>query len=157
MVEAYIRLCVDDGGIMKPAHWVLVVLGMVVLAGALLEFLTRPSSSFDTHSASPSMPPRVLSTVLFKAYDDNAIAADATYRAPLIIEGRIKDIGKDITGAPYLVLGDNPNAAQGVQAFFADASDLVSVSKGQFVHVNCARNDGFLVRNVIVRGCVMIR
>ena len=95
--------------------------------------------------------------MLFQEYDSNEIVADARYRAPLIVEGKVKDIGKDLTGVPYLVLGDRADVPQGVQTLFdRDRSGLASLAKGDRVMVRCERNDGHVVMNVILRQCSLV-
>src|SRR5262249_54936264 len=103
-------------------------------------------------------PTRVQSTKLFMDYHENAIAADNMYRAPLIVEGKVKDIGKDIRGIPYLILGDREDVMQGVQLLFDDErGGLASLSRGSRVAVRCERNDGHFVMNVILNHCSLTR
>ena len=91
---------------------------------------------------------------LFDDYEKNAIAADARVKGTiLMISGKVKDIGKDISGVPYLVLGSNMDTSRGVQAMLDDSSGAAQLSKGDTARVRCTRSDGHVVLNVIVRGC----
>ena len=69
--------------------------------------------------------------VLFRTYDQNPIAADAKYRYKTrTIIGTVKDIGRDIVGNPYVVLGDN-RISGGVQCIFAteDEAEIARLKK----------------------------
>jgi hypothetical protein len=130
------------------------VLGLTVL-GWVIVFMSPPSTQSPASEPEPAT--RVLSTELFRDYDTNAIAADNHYRPPLIVEGKVKGIGKDITGVPYLVLGDREDVAQGVQALFErDPSGLAQVTRGERVAIRCERNSGRVLMNVILRQCSLV-
>jgi hypothetical protein len=91
---------------------------------------------------------------LYEQYEKNEVAADQTYKGRLVmLHGIVKDIGKDIAGTPYVILGENRDNPLGVQAMFApsDADTVAALSKGQRISVECLV--GGKMMNVIVRGC----
>ena len=143
-------------GLPRAAKIVTGVIGaLVIVLFVALALVSGPSETTPSSDAREAT--RVLSTVLFQAYDTNAIAADNQYRPPLIVEGKVKDIGKDISGVPYLILGDRADVPQGVQTLFdRDQSDLARLAKGDHVTVRCERNQGHVVMNVILRQCSLV-
>lgn len=130
--------------------------GALIVAGWLGGWADKREPSATAAVDDDSQVRRVLSTDLFSAYHENAVAADAAYRAPLIVEGKVKDIGKDISGVAYLILGDRDDVMQGVQVLF-DRGDsaLAALSRGDRVAVRCERNRGHVV-NVILRTCSLV-
>lgn len=132
-----------------------VIGGLIVVTFVVGALVSEPPGTTTSSDTAPAT--RVLSTVLFQAYDTNAIAADHEYRPPLIVEGKVKDIGKDISGVPYLVLGDRADVPQGVQTLFdRDESGLARLKKGDHVTVRCERNSGHVMMNVILRQCELV-
>lgn len=91
---------------------------------------------------------------LFAAYEENEISADQRYTGKVVlIDGPIKDIGKDILGSPYLTLAAGEDSPWSVQAMFGKAAEsrLAGLRKGQKVTVKC-RVDGKMA-NVILKDC----
>lgn len=74
---------------------------------------------------------------LYAEYDANEIAADSKYKGKTItIRGRLRDIGVDISGNPYLIVGGS-GGFEGVQCSFdsRDKSSLANLKKGHAVTV----------------------
>jgi putative nucleic acid binding protein len=131
----------------------LVLLGVVGLI--VIVALVSPRAESERYADTPT---RVPSTTLFEDYDTNAVAADARYRPPVIIDGRVKDIGTDLAHVPYLILGDHDEVPQGVQVLFdRDDAGLAQLTKGDRVSVRCERNQGKVMMNVILRRCSLAR
>lgn len=75
---------------------------------------------------------------LARAYNANEIAADEKYKGKaVIISGKIQNIGKDILGSPFVVVGGS-GMLDGVQCMFAKSatSSLASLSKGRTVTIS---------------------
>lgn len=90
---------------------------------------------------------------LYADYDANEVAAGDQYGQEwLRVSGLVKNIGKDILGQPFLVLGENMESFGGVQTMLDDASGVARLSKGERVKVVCHKNDGKMM-NVILREC----
>jgi hypothetical protein len=133
------------GVIMKQTIFVFVAMFLVIPCGARssgieLSFAAKPQAGADTK------PVRVTAAELFKAYQDNAAAADAKYKGKtLVIAGRIDKLhldessGKSLVGF-HVVEGKYPpqivcyvEASQKDQ--FAKASgdiELVGTCQGRF-------------------------
>ena len=95
--------------------------------------------------------------VLFRTYDQNSIAADAKYRYKTrTIIGTVKDIGRDIVGNPYVVLGDN-RISGGVQCIFAteDEAEIAKLKKWQAVAVR-GEVQGLILFNVLIKNCEFV-
>jgi hypothetical protein len=143
----------------SPATLLGVAVVFVVIAGSCASQFddTRSSPSSKASAASAGPATRVHSKTLFAAYTTNAIAADSAYPPPLIVDGTVKAIGKDVVGVPYLVLGDNPDVPRGVQTMFdRDAGGLATLKKGDRVAVRCEKNEGHLVQHIILRRCQLV-
>jgi hypothetical protein len=154
-VQAPLAAAPKRGGGVKILLGVLGGAVVSVLAAGAIFSTTSDTSSSPAADERPATP--VLSTVLFQAYDTNAIAADSQYLPPLIVKGKVKDIGKDISGVPYLVLGDRDDVRQGVQTLFdRDESGLTRLTKGDHVTIRCERSQGRVVMNVILRQCSLV-
>ncbi|MEX0966677.1 MAG: hypothetical protein WD077_05530 [Bacteroidia bacterium] len=92
-------------------------------------------------------------TQLFKAYDDNEVAADDKYLdRKLMVHGVIEDIGKDIMGDPYVSLG--VDYLQSVNCYFSDDNmnvisklrkgqnlTVIGVCKGKTLNISVSLND----------------
>ena len=92
--------------------------------------------------------------VLFAAYDNNSVAADAKYEDKIVkVSGYIQSIGKDITDTAYLVIGGK-GFLDGVQCMLPEGQEglVGSVSKGQYVTLK-GKVSGQVVGNVLVRNC----
>lgn len=96
----------------------------------------------------------VTATELLTAYEDNAVAADASYKGKkLQITGTVSDMGTDILDQTYVILqNDNEEySIVGVQCYFADGSAVASLSKGDTITVT-GTGDGQVV-HVSVKDC----
>ncbi len=97
--------------------------------------------------------------VLLSEYKGNELRADGTFKGKVIrTSGIVRDVKKDITGDPYVVLGTGGMLEiPSVQCFLADdqASAASSLSAGERVTIE-GRVDGLLM-NVLVKDCVIDR
>lgn len=93
-------------------------------------------------------------TELFRAYEENEVAADQRFKGKRVaLRGRILKIGKDFVDQPYLMLAVDGHSLAFVQGLFERESDLLSLSPGQDVdHVQCVV-DGKVLMQVIARRC----
>ncbi len=77
----------------------------------------------------------VLADRVYKQYEENSIKAEEIFKGNTIyLKGEIKSIGKDIMGAPYVVIG-NRRGMGTVQCMFDDnkSKQLSSLKKGNTV------------------------
>ena len=137
----------------KPAQSPIVTFGclFIIGVGGLAAYLsstdnTNTSSRYaSTLPANSSSAPVSSNDVvgfdggadsLYREYDANEIAADDRYKGKLaIIRGNVKDIGKDILGDTYIVMGGS-GFLDGVQCTFARGdSSAASLYKGKQVLV----------------------
>jgi tRNA_anti-like len=82
-------------------------------------------------------PPAKSAEQLAAEYQNNPIAADATYKGRfLTVGGTIQNIGRDILGRPYLVLGGSGPSGD-VQCVFTKEEEpsITKLSKGEYVTV----------------------
>jgi hypothetical protein len=80
---------------------------------------------------------RISAETLYRAYDANEVAADEKYKGKaVIITGKIQNIGKDILGSPFVIVGGS-GMLDGVQCMFAKSatSSLASLIKGRTVTI----------------------
>jgi hypothetical protein len=95
---------------------------------------------------------------LAQAYIDNEVNADSLYKGkPLEISGTIKDIGKDITDAPYVVIETNPSDYfTQVQCMFgkADIAELGALKKGSQITIR--GNVSGKLGNILVRNSQVV-
>lgn len=124
------------------------------VAAFLVQSFTPTESRFPIEPRL-SEPDAVPSPQLYREYQANAVAADQAHRGRVMVSGHAKDIGKDIVGTPYILMGDNPDSSFGVQAMFdlGGPTGLESLTKGDPIKVLCQQNRGLVVMNVILRGC----
>lgn len=117
---------------------------------------SRPAPEPPTPPTPPTIDAKVSAKELFKAYENNEIAADGRYKGKLLeVSGKIDNIGKDLLDTPYITLEVGEFQIMGVQAFFDDdsLSKLASLSKGQGVTLQC-RCDGKF-GNVMLKECAL--
>ena len=99
----------------------------------------------------------VKATDLAYSYHNNEVNADKRYNGKIfIITGQIKDIGKTITGAPYVVLkGDEKNSAIqtniDVQVIFerSETDKIATLARGSTIKAK-AECDGLTLGNVVL-------
>jgi hypothetical protein len=99
-----------------------------------------------------TVPELVLWRALATAYDKNELAADGAYKGKRIrVGGKVRQIGKDITGDPYLTMGD---PLKGVNCYFDDShtAELAKISKGASL-VFEGTCDGISIGSVLLRDC----
>ena len=126
-------------------------LGLLVLLVALI-MVNVPSPSRTTAAIEPTQ--TIRATELYEQYEANEVAADQRFKgSAILVIGRVKDIGKDIAGTPYLMLGDNPDNPWGTQALFGrDSTGLATLTKGDSIRVACVVA-GKALTNVLLRRC----
>ena len=115
------------------------VVGIIgIFAWLMVGRLTDSSDNIpDNVRPEPAM--SVTADALLFVYRENEVAADRQYKdSPVSVSGAIRDIGKDILGNPYVVLGPS-NAIMGVQCIFPKSAEvrIAAMSKGQQVKFNC--------------------
>lgn len=111
-----------------------------------------PSSPVSQIKGTAPEPLSIAASDLFTAYDANEIAADQRYKGQTVrVTGKVSDIGKDITGTPYVVLSRGRSEINAVQCMFPRSAEsaIASLQKGQSVGIT-ATVSGKL-GNVILR------
>ena len=135
------------------------ILKNTLSAVALTIFIILGGGSLDTDEGaekiSAATPDYVLSAdTLFRAYDTNAVAADAKYEDKIVkVSGTIQSIGKDIMDTAYLVIGGS-GFLDGVQCMLPSGQEslIARVSKGQYVTLK-GKVSGQIMGNIIVNNC----
>lgn len=128
-------------------------------AFALTAFIVLGAGSFDTDQGARNVANAptdyvISANALYKAYDDNSVAADSKYEGKIVkVSGHIQSIGKDIADTAYLVIGGE-GYLDGVQCMLPEGQEglVGSLSKGQYVTLK-GEVSGQVVGNVIVRNC----
>jgi len=95
----------------------------------------------------------VTANALAAEYEANEVAADTKYKGKVVyVYGVIRDIGKDVLGAPYIVIGGE-GFLDGVQCTFSESqtSAIAKLWKGQQVRVQGEVSGK--MGNVLVRKC----
>jgi hypothetical protein len=131
-----------------------VVVSLVVTSVAVQQ-ATPEAQTARVAEAEPDLGP-IEAFVLVSDYKMNEIAADTKYKGKVaIVEGRIKDIGKDLLDQPFITL-EGGDVVRSVQCYFAgkDAEKLAELSKGSFVTVK-GRIQG-LMMNVQIKNCTFV-
>lgn len=92
----------------------------------------------DTKQVQSQAPSYTLSAdQLYRDYNANEVSADAKYKGRVVVvSGVIQNIGKDILGSPYIVIGGR-GFLDGAQCTFTrgEESSVARLSKGQRVSV----------------------
>jgi hypothetical protein len=130
-----------SGGLRVAAVIVLCIIAGVVLSqesgsGAVAAAPAGGSTQAASEQPAAPAPIKLTATVLYNAYTNNEVAADAKYKGNLVeVTGVINSIGKDILGNPYVSLNVGEYSELGVQCIFpkADESTLTSLSSGQSI------------------------
>lgn len=98
---------------------------------------------------------RVTARGLYAEYKKNEVAADSKYKGKiLVVTGKVRKIGKDISDTPYIALKAS-RVIGSVQCMFAKSrsSELAKVRKGQQISLK-GLCEGKMM-NVILRGCLI--
>jgi hypothetical protein len=96
----------------------------------------------------------VSANALYRAYDSNELAADEQYRGKrLNITGTVYQMGRDISGSPFVVIGGS-GMLDGVQCIFPDAASrqIALLKKGDKVVV-IGKIAGKVATSVVVTDC----
>lgn len=78
--------------------------------------------------------------VLYRAYQENSVAADLEYKGRrYYVTGTVRDINTSITGSPYVVLENPFNTFMGAHMKFHDGGKalLSTLSPGSSIRGNC--------------------
>jgi tRNA(Ile2) C34 agmatinyltransferase TiaS len=122
------------------------LLGILVVGSA--------DTDTDTQKVQSKVTSYILSAnQLYHEYDSNEVAADVKYKGKVVIvSGTVQDIGKDIMGDAYIVIGGE-GFLDGVQCMFTkgEQSSVSRLSKGQQVKVKGEVSGK--TGNVIVNKC----
>lgn len=109
---------------------------------ALFIFALLSLGSVDTEQGTKSVQSqptkyKLAANELFRAYERNEVAADSKYKGEVVeVSGIVRDIGKDIMGNIYIVIGGG-GFLDGVQCTFpkSEANAVAKLSKGHRVTV----------------------
>jgi len=144
----------------KKTYWGIAAFFVAVVLCPLSSLMNTGDEKEKAKEAGkpPEVPIETTAPDLFGDFDANSIAAESRYKGKMVqVRGRIVSIGKEILGAPYVVLGNGDEFSPfGVQCIFPrDKHGLESVSKGQVVTVRgkCRSKLG----NVLVDHCELVR
>lgn len=129
--------------------------------------LSAPSAPISPDVRAPSAPPSspkpsapaaapidVTAVALWKAYDDNEVAADVVYKGKnLAVTGKVAGIDKDILGDVVVRLR-SPNEFLDVHATLheSQASAAAALKKGSKVTVICV-GEGFMMGSPMLAKC----
>ena len=111
--------------------------------------------SLETTTSSKIKTLQVTPSALFRAYEDNEIRADNTYKNRYVkMTGRIDDIGKDLLGNIYVTIVASDFF--GIQVLFndEDSSEVANLSKGETITVVCKVQG--LMANVLCKDAVLM-
>jgi hypothetical protein len=110
----------------------------VVLATFVVLAVGSIDTDTDTQKIQSQTPSYTLSANrLYDEYESNEVAADSKYKGEVVVvTGTIQDIGKDIMGDAYIVIGGS-GFLDGVQCTFTkgEQPSVARLSKGQQVRV----------------------
>ena len=119
----------------------------VVLVAVLAAFVVGCSSESGTADvSSDEVAYTVRANKMTAEFKANEVKADEKYKGKVVIvNGKVTDMGKDITDEPYIIVGGT-GMLDGVQCMFAGSGvDAISkLSKGDSVSVK-GKYDGFLM------------
>ena len=114
----------------------------IICASGFIVFAVLAIGSVDTEKDAKKVQDKaaeftVMADHLYSAYDQNQVSAEREYKGKVgIISGQIQDIGREITGKAYVILGGN-GLFNGVQCTFPESQDsaIATLSKGQYIKV----------------------
>lgn len=132
-------------------HWIVGAIVAIVLLIVIIAVVSSSGGSTTTQAIAVG---QVDATDLYAEYQANAIAAGERYEEKRwLISGVVTNIGRDLAGTPYVVLGASVLPTVGVQCLFHDRENelLAQLSVGNTIRVE-GEVDGFLI-SVIVRDC----
>lgn len=111
---------------------------LVILALFGLLAVGTTDTDTDTKRVLSQVPSYTVSAdQLYNDYNSNEVAADAKYKGKIVlISGIIQDIGKDIMGQAYVVIGGK-GFIDGVQCLFTKGEEfsVARLSKGESVTI----------------------
>ena len=118
---------------------------------------TKPAPTPSVTRATPAPIITISADALAEAFDDNEIAAEATYGGAnrITVVGRIKSIGVEIMGHPYVVI-EAGNTLTGIQCVFSKtaAETLAKYSKGLRVAITGQMRFGAVLGH-LMRDCTI--
>lgn len=139
----------------KRRIWPYILFGLVVLGiiGAAISENEKKKSAFTSPPSNESAI-AISAADLYRAYENNEVAADNAYKGKLVaVTGKIESIGKDILDTSYVSLGIGKLSIGSVQCVFSREGGLGNLSKGQTVTIT-GRCEGKMM-NVILKDCVI--
>jgi hypothetical protein len=117
--------------------WMLIALALA--GGSQSENPARQTDSSTSRAESSEVQVlEVTPSQLFRAYEDNEIKADNTYKGQYVkMTGRIEDIGKDLMDDMYITFPGSDFF--GIQVYFnpEDQSEVANLNKGSTITVVC--------------------
>jgi len=138
--------------------WVLVI----IFIGVIGSSGDKPAST-STEKQTPVITEKEVEVVkvtapqLAKAYKDNGVSADLTYKGKLLeISGTVKSIGRDILDDAYVTLSGDSNSFTDIQCMFSSENEsaLVSLKEGSKITVRGEVSSMLL--NVLVKDCTVV-
>ena len=111
-----------------------------LIALAIFALLAAGSLETDTDTAqvqSQAASYTLSANQLYSEYDANEVAADAKYKdRVVVVSGYIQDIGKELAGRAYVVIGGQ-GFLDGVQCVFTEGEDstVARLYKGQYISI----------------------
>ena len=95
--------------------------------------------------------------VTIAAFENDASAAKDRYDEPFAVRGQVKELGKDPSGTPFLILaGENTSAHLTVRTTL-DVDGQSNVSVGQVITIACRSNEGQSFSYIDLRSCKLAR
>ena len=137
-----------------------IVIALIFVLMLIITFfmanIAREGRNISRQVPSAESTPEQLQTVdassLASSYSRNEVRADEIYkRKTFFITGEIKDIGKTITGKPYLILKGDEESYTDVQVIFerSEKDKIAELSKRNQIKAK-AICDGLTLGNVIL-------
>ena len=147
---------------MKVVKWLFGLAFVAIVIGVLSDLTdpkpksgSAPTAGNAIESAEAAEPPLpVKADALFRAYDDNEVAADQKYKGKsLLVTGTVQSIDKDFTDSIVVQLASG-NPFMAVHAYLDDqhAAMAASLKKGAKVAWVC-QGDGRIVGSPMLKGC----
>ena len=117
----------------------------------------EPESKSQSTSSPDATSPAVTvdANTLVQAYDDNEVAADATYKGKrLTVSGSVGQVGVDILGKKFITIKSTNSQFKWVQCYFQKSAEggLLPLKRGSKVTVTGTCSG--LVLNVLLEDCV---
>jgi hypothetical protein len=132
----------------RARHWIAAAIGGWIV----LVLISRLLGLSDAASSEPLSGPSA--DDLFARYTANEVEADRVFKGHrIMVNGQVRDIGKELLGRAYVTFDIQGNHFSTVQAIFRSENDVTRVSKGDLLTVVCTI-EGKTLGNVLGSDCV---